>query len=244
MLDETSQQPGVGLSFRKYGDGYNELVVFNNNNDRNFHKRKAGSRAEQSQASLDSALSRCRQKIREKNLVMQADNFFTLTSQEKITEPDVIWHYFKMWLQRLKRAGYTFPYVAVLELQKRGALHIHLSTNKYLPIKVINKHWEGLLGQNTNNAVDVSAKKKFKLTTPEKIAYYMTKYMTKEMISEFGRKRYRASQKLVAERSCYYTAYGLSEYYYRKIFNELTDEEALSTRELKYNCFLLCSWQI
>lgn len=59
----------------------------------------------------------------------EGDIFFTLTFKENERNLQRANHEFKKFVQRVKRRQSDFIYVAVIEFQKRGAVHYHLVCN-------------------------------------------------------------------------------------------------------------------
>jgi len=68
----------------------------------------------------------------------------TLTYKENMQDYDKLAHDFKMFIKSMKRKGYQFPYLWVVEKQKRGALHVHLIVfqDDYIPVDDIKKAWK------------------------------------------------------------------------------------------------------
>ena len=67
----------------------------------------------------------------------------TLTYKENMQDYDRLAHDFKMFIQNMKRKGYRFPYLWVVERQKRGALHVHLIIfqDDFIPVEDIRSAW-------------------------------------------------------------------------------------------------------
>jgi len=109
-------------------------------------------------------------------------NFFTFTLKEQNNVDTFYTGKFSMLLenyrQRFKRNspdGFE-NYVWVAEVQKRGAIHFHLLTHAYVPIKGLQNYWNDLVEQTSRNSVDVQH-------VPDSInsvPAYMCKYFTKQ----------------------------------------------------------------
>ena len=71
--------------------------------------------------------------------------FITLTLWDKCHSKTLaiknINYYFSKFKQSLKRSGYNFEYIKVLEWHKSSYPHLHLITTQWLPEPLIRKHW-------------------------------------------------------------------------------------------------------
>ena len=131
--------------------------------------------------------------------------FFTLTFAENVT--DIKWanNEFKKFRQRLSRHIWGCPnnlkYVAVIEFQKRGAVHYHLVTFNmpYVPHKTLLEIWG-------HGGVHIRA-----IDDCDNVGAYVTKYMTKSHDDERLR-----------EQKCYFSSRGLV-----KPFEEIIEKEDL-----------------
>jgi len=86
------------------------------------------------------------------------------------------------YFKRLRKAGYKFRYVLVMEAHKDGFPHVHLLIHEGLsaiPKRELQSQWR--LGYSSFKLVD---------KTDAKAAFYVTKYLSKD-----ARTRIRASQK-------------------------------------------------
>ena len=166
-----------------------------------YRDRTASCRDEQSSASLAAAVSRAKQTVLRKCLAISAHRMLTFTmpgaDSFNSQELDAAWTMFSRWLQRMRRDGFAFRYVAVPETQKRGAWHFHVAIDEFLPIRVVQRHWSACGGGN----VDVKHFNNRPCSNKvEGCAKYIGKYIGKELEgAEFGRKRYRASTGIVID---------------------------------------------
>ncbi|MGE7192054.1 rolling circle replication-associated protein, partial [Lysinibacillus fusiformis] len=115
--------------------------------------------------------------------------FFTLTYAENMQDIKQSNYNFKKFIQRL---NYTLKiklkYTAVIEFQKRGAIHYHLLVYNlpYTPVDVLSDIWgHGFVKINKIDHVD-------------NVGAYITKYMIKDNIDErlLGEKSYFSSRGL------------------------------------------------
>lgn len=156
------------------------------------------------------AVRRAKQNIRWLCKVMQADRLFTLSYRENQNDREQARADFTRFL-RLVRSGWrgqdgvpNWQYVAVLELQERGAFHIHCAVKGFQRIKYLRKCWYKALGgtgeetgSETPGAVNVTNPDKARWGHTgrqwkvNKLAGYLTKYLAKTFdVSSAEKKRY------------------------------------------------------
>lgn len=144
----------------------------------------------------DKTLNRARSRVRRlANANPQLTKFITLTFADNITDLKIANKKFCDFIKRLnyysQNAYLTnkVEYIAVVEFQKRGAIHYHMLCNlPYIPAKQLEKIWK-------NGFVKIN-----KIDSVDNIGAYVTKYMTKD----------HNDTRLVGNRS-YFTSQGLNE---------------------------------
>jgi len=113
--------------------------------------------------------------------------FLTLTFRENVTDLTEANKEFKKFIRKLKTQIGTFKYLAVIEFQKRGAIHYHVLLDiKYTRAKQLEEYWgNGFIKINRIDHVD-------------NIGAYVVKYMTKTDADErlIGKKMYQCSRNL------------------------------------------------
>lgn len=116
------------------------------------------------------------------------DKFITLTFSENETDLDFCHYEFEKFIKRLKyQLKKELLYVAVVEFQKRGAVHYHLLSNLgYVPKKVLFEIW-GHGWVKINRIKDVS-----------NLGAYVCKYMHKDF-----------ADKRLEGRKCFFGSRGL-----------------------------------
>lgn len=164
--------------------------------------------AYKAQQNHNRAVRRAKQNIRWLCKVMQADRLFTLTYRENVVDREKVMADFKRFL-RLVRSGWRgwagipdWQYVAVLEMQDRGAYHVHCAVRGFQRIKFLRAAWYKALGgdgfetgENTPGAVNVTNpdKARWGHTGREwkvnKLAGYLTKYLSKTFDSTSSEKK-------------------------------------------------------
>lgn len=115
--------------------------------------------------------------------------FITLTFAENVTDLDKANKEFKKFIQRLRRKYEGFRYLAVIEFQKRGAVHYHMISD--LPY-IENSELRGIW---SNGFVKIN-----NISHVDNVGPYVVKYMTKE-----------TDNPLLKNRKTYLTSRGLSQ---------------------------------
>lgn len=135
------------------------------------------------------SLARTRNELRRKILAnfTNESKFVTLTFAENVTDLDRANGEFKKFIQRLRRRYGNFKYVAVIEFQKRGAVHYHMISNlTYVKKAELAEIWQ-------NGFVQIN-----RIKHVDNVGAYVIKYMTKDTADPRlnGRKAYLASRNL------------------------------------------------
>ena len=162
-------------------------------------------RAQKDEENLNRSVRRAKQKVRWLARSMEADHMLTLTYRENMQDVERLKADFKRFV-RLVHAKYPkFRYVAVRELQERGALHIHMAVSGRQDVRYLRGCWYKALGasfnaegEDTPGQIDVSGPTKrwggqrgVTRWKSNKLASYMTKYMQKGFdTGEHSSKRY------------------------------------------------------
>ncbi len=136
---------------------------------------------------------RLRQAIIEAATRNDLRRFLTLTldprytsSEESIKYIRECWRKFRVYLKR--RTGKSIDFIAVVELHKSGYAHLHILIDRYIPQQWIQSSWQAVGGGRFVNIKHVDV---------HRIAAYLSKYLTKEVIlGPFrpGTRRYSTSR--------------------------------------------------
>lgn len=86
--------------------------------------------AEKRLASLQSAARRAKTMCRRVIITEGFDELLTLTYRENQEDRALCKKHFEQWYRRMKKALGTFRFCASFERQDRGAMHVHIATNK------------------------------------------------------------------------------------------------------------------
>lgn len=104
----------------------------------------------------------------------------TCTPEESIVYIRKCWHKFRTSLKR--RYGRSITFIAVLELQKSGYAHLHILVDRYMEQRWISEAWQAVGG---GRIVDI------RLVDIHRIGAYLSKYLTKELLTVALRRRQR-----------------------------------------------------
>lgn len=161
---------------------------------RGGYKRKNSKRSEMDEITLRKSFQRSRSNATDTAIQKELDQMLTLTTRA-IVDYEIFEKCFTMFLRKMrKRYGKKFIYLAVMEYQKRGALHVHMGVNGFYMFNTVRKLWNDSLknfGAGDGNIDFTKAKARgLKSWNAKSIAGYICKYITKSDITEFNKKRY------------------------------------------------------
>lgn len=171
---------------------------------------------------IERAARRARQAVHFHVRSIGADHMLTLHTRRVITDVAEFDAIFTKFIRLVREKQYhpaglvprltkfDWPYVAVRELQERGALHMHIACCGRQDIATLRACWYVALGGNHNDTaentlgqIDVqSHTKRFSGETSVfktfKLVQYLTKYITKtfETDNTLGKARYKASRQI------------------------------------------------
>lgn len=133
----------------------------------------------------------------------------TFTTREVLTLDQLLWCW-GHFTRSLRRASFDFEYVAVPERHPTNPdhLHLHVAYRGRTPFNVLRRLWHVALealhgrsvrcilrGRESPGNIDVQKiKSRDSLRRIRKIARYVSKYITKDLIAEFNRRRYWPSK--------------------------------------------------
>jgi hypothetical protein len=171
--------------------------------ERRFLEPRCGRRTprpEEERDSRDIARAQFRAKKRVRHTVkeMAADRIVTLTTRESENTPDELLERWQRWLKLVERASRgRFHYVAVPEPHPSNPkhFHLHVAVAVFLNVDVLRRCWWAVCGGRGMGNIHI---KRLKSGAGHRrvyrVASYISKYLTKENIVRFNRKRYWASR--------------------------------------------------
>lgn len=154
--------------------------------------RKNDKKQEMDESTFNKSISRAKTAIRRKSLALQADRMLTLTFKENVTDITEAWAVYKYFCKLMKfRYREKFRYVAVPELQKRGAVHFHIALSGFYHLGTVRRLWKRAAGKRGGSVHITSPRKAGKNSwNPKNIAVYIAKYISKADIVDFNKRRY------------------------------------------------------
>lgn len=167
--------------------------------------RKNAERSEMDAMTLRKSVFRSATAVRRLCLRLEADRMMTLTFRENVTDYDVALKVFAYFGQLMRKRFPNWEYVAVPELQKRGAYHFHLAIRGFYDVNAVRVCWRKAAGE-LQGTIHISTPKFGVRSTARSswIAGYIAKYLAKGAAAEyekaglsataFNRRRYFASR--------------------------------------------------
>jgi len=163
--------------------------------------RKTGKREKVVQNDNDIISSKLRAKktLRHKIKSMGCDRLLTLTRREN--DPSEFWTVeqwasnWKKFVRLCSKAGCDLVYVSVLEKHKKGNFHLHAAILGKVNINIMRGIWWSVCGGRGMGNVDIQFKQGLTdISRRQKLARYVSKYITKQDNAEFNKKRYWSSR--------------------------------------------------
>ena len=183
--------------------GYRRTVVQRLGDLRNLPRRARGAKAETEEdkdaraASVKSAAKRAKQNVRLRCKTARVTHMITLTTRECITDLE---RFLKLWdaFRRIMARHRDFHYIAVPELQKRGAWHMHVAVSGRAALNLARRAWLKVVGGrgkgycHIRNPQGSHFGKQWRL---DALASYIAKYIGKEIAeTRFNKKKYYTSR--------------------------------------------------
>lgn len=174
-------------------------------------EEKAARRAKrgQSERRLENqcdAVRRAKTGVRRKVRAAGLDRLLTLTTRENVTDRERFLRAWDQFCRAVRKALGPFPFVAVLERQKRGALHLHAAIAGFYHVNVLRGIWQSIWGGKGSASVNISHRPGW---TSARIARYLAKYIAKtfDEAAYLNKRRYFTSHKIdVRPALSYYVA--------------------------------------
>lgn len=192
---------------RVFPDGQCEVTVckerhFLGPSERPLTRSKRGE-SENRQANEDDAARRARKTVRHRCKTIGADRLVTLTYRENLTDRALALKHWAAFVRRLSKAA-KFHYVAVIEVQQRGAIHFHVAVHGRQCYALLRSIWQAVLGTDAEGRqmgqVNVRDPHRFGfgVNGHHKLASYIAKYCGKSMdVRDLNEKRYFCSKGIV-----------------------------------------------
>ena len=162
-----------------------------------------------SDESLERSQRRAKTAVRLHVIELAPTALVTFTTRETMSLDDLLWCW-QYFTRLMRQAGIDFEYVAVPERHPTNPdhLHLHAAYRGKTPFNTMRRLWHIALearhgrkpacmlrGPEAPGNVDVQVvKARQQITRIRKIARYISKYITKDLISAFNRRRYWPSR--------------------------------------------------
>ncbi|MCA1323761.1 hypothetical protein [Herbaspirillum sp. alder98] len=162
--------------------------------------RKPRGESENRERNDQTAGRAAKKRVRQACKTIGADRMITLTYRQNVTDRE---RALKDWDKFRRRVGKhnQFLYVAVIEVQERGAIHFHVAVRGRQCYHLLRSIWSGIVGKDeagrSMSNIDVRNPSKFGFGKEgvHKLAAYIAKYCSKEMSSRtLEQKRYFCSR--------------------------------------------------
>lgn len=182
--------------------------------------------------SLERSQRRSKTTLRKLVTELAPDHFVTFTTRETGPEYFTADHWASMWahfVRLVRQSGAEFEYVAVLERHPSNPehLHLHVAWRGHCHYSLMHRFWhiaicaqkgvkvtKMLRGSDAPGGMKDQPVKapRGSFKRVRKIARYISKYLTKDLISEFNKKRYWPSKGIDLEAAQVYWLDSLSQF--------------------------------
>lgn len=201
------------ISFQKDRERYENAAANARSVETSITPRRARAAREnvepRSAESLENSQRRAKRRVRLQVTELAPTALVTFTTRETLTLDELMWVW--QYFTRLLRSGaMDYEYLAVPERHPSNPdhLHLHVAYRGRTPYGVLRRFWHMALearhgrkvscilrGSDSPGNIDVqNIKARDSLRRIRKIAKYVAKYITKDVISEFNRRRYWPSK--------------------------------------------------
>lgn len=172
-------------------------------------RRKAAEASERSSESLERSQRRAKTGVRLLVTELAPTALVTFTTRQVITLDQLLWCW-QHFARSMRLAGQEFEYIAVPERHPKNPehFHLHVAYRGRTPFGLMRRLWHVALealhgrkvrcilrGKESPGNIDVQpVKARDSIRRVRKIARYVSKYITKDLITEFNRRRYWPSK--------------------------------------------------
>lgn len=195
ILNESGHQNWKKITVHDFGDNNIEISLMPYETWSEIPEEDLPQRTKRGEGdrerSAEAAAKRAKRRVRHKCKLLKAKYMLTLTTKEIIIDLKVMQRYFQEFVRRIRQVA-NFEYVATHELQKRGALHLHVAVANRQDYKLLWSIWHRVVGRDQGRVHVTSGNKK---ASTNRIASYISKYIAKSFEDGLlNKKRYWASK--------------------------------------------------
>jgi len=183
--------------FRNYGQGDAEAtltIAKPNTGKMGCHRTPTGDEPSPARIAENTkrAVARAKTTIRRTIMAGGLDHLFTLTYRENMQDAKRGWSDLAKVIRLVRAHIPNWPYVAVMELQERGAIHFHLAVCGRQDVALLRRLWHAVIGGPENGNIDVQ----YFRGSKARLAKYLAKYIVKDLSEGNGKgvHRYKRSR--------------------------------------------------
>lgn len=183
--------------FRNYGQGDAEAtltIAKPSNRKKGSHRTPIDEEPgpEKSAENSKRAVSRAKTTIRRTIMAAGLDHLLTLTYRENMQDTVRGWSDFVKFVRLVRAHIPHWPYIAVMELQERGAIHFHIAVANRQDVPLLRRLWHTVVGGPEMGNIDVQYFRGRKA----RLAKYLAKYISKDLANgkAKGVHRYKRSR--------------------------------------------------
>ncbi len=110
-------------------------------------------------------------------MAARLDHLLTLTYRENMQDTQRGWADFVKFVRLVRAHIPNWPYVAVMELQERGAIHFHLAVSGRQDVGMLRRRWRSVIGGAESGNIDVQ----YFRGSKARLAKYLAKYISKDL---------------------------------------------------------------
>jgi len=185
------------IVFRNYGQGNAEAtltIARSNNRKRGSHRTPSDDdpSPEKLAENTKRAVARAKTTIRRTIMAAGLDHLLTLTYRENVQDAKRAWSDLVRFIRLIRSHFPCWPYVAVMELQERGAIHFHLAVAGKQDVVLLRSLWHSVIGGADKGNIDVQ----YFRGSKARLAKYLAKYISKDLAGRQikGVHRYKRSR--------------------------------------------------
>jgi len=185
------------IVFRNYGQGDAEATLTlarSSNRKRGSHRTPGDDEpsTEKLAENMKRAVARAKTTIRRTIMAARLDHLLTLTYRENMQDTKRGWSDLAKLIRLVRMHIPNWPYVAVMELQERGAIHFHLAVSGHQDVALLRRLWHLVIGGTKGGNIDVQ----FFRGSKARLAKYLAKYISKDLTegNAKGVHRYKRSR--------------------------------------------------
>ncbi len=190
-------KPEQIVTIRDFGEGYVEGSWGWSTPGQKRQTEKG--RSKNREVNRERSNKRAKAKLRRICIAAGLDHLLTLTYRENMVDKERAWTHLEKFVRLVHQHFPNWPYVVTTEQQERGAYHFHCGVKGYQDVALLRSLWRSVVGDG-NIDVEYKKNKKGHKWKRNDLAYYLAKYIDKDMETELNEKRFRTSKGVMIPR--------------------------------------------